>query len=205
MAYRTKYNGRRYYYKTIRLSDGKFMNVYVGNGPKAEGLAEQVESRRASRLALLALQERLSQTEQHIIAFSNAPHSIYVAYKYSLGFYIHKCQWRKRGKAMHLPLSVVDEKCVERVRELGKFYKQLVETEDEDTIRNRYYSTLAAKTLDCMLRSMDLDVLVDQSYRFQYARIRSKLLDGRPPCIVESITASRIALDYLDVHYHDQL
>lgn len=90
MGWTSKYNGRKYYYQTIRSTDGTFIRLYKGNGEEAHRIAEEVENRRSSRKARLALQEWLDQAENPISSFAHACQKAYVEYKTVLGYYLHK-------------------------------------------------------------------------------------------------------------------
>ena len=200
MGYQTR-SGRRYYYHTKRRGDG-FTSTYIGTGPEAEFLAEQIERKRQQRLERIALQKRLDQAERPLIVFGTACHDIYVAYKVSLGFYLHKRQWRKRGaQFMQLPPSVheIEDQLDQELCRLE------FETGDEDALIEKYNANPARTTLNCLLNSMTITGFQKEAYRHQHERMKRELLAGRPESGIEGIMAGRIALDYIDVHYHDRL
>jgi hypothetical protein len=199
MAWRSSISGHRKYYYHFTRDDDHVTATYIGDPELAERLDSAIRQRKAERLARLALQERLDHAEQPVIAFANACNSIFIAYKYSTGYYLNKRVWRKRGHKLMLSHEEI-QKQLEQEQ-----CKREFETGDEDELIRKYKATPAINTLDLMLDTMGADGFQKEAYRHQYSRMRRRLLAGQGASTIVGIMAGRIALDYLDVYYHDQM
>jgi hypothetical protein len=197
MGWTSKYNGRKYYYQTIRSTDGTFIRLYKGNGEEARRIAEEVENRRSSRKARLALQEQLDQAENPVSNFAHACQKAYVEYKTVLGYYLHKREWRKWG-ARHMPSRDEIQKLLDRERARRQF-----ESGDEDALIKKYFADPPHVALECLLKSMPTNEYNKEAYRHQFACLKRKLLAGRDPSAIEGLMASRVALDWIDVYWAD--
>jgi hypothetical protein len=77
------------------------------------------------------------------------------------------------------------------------------ESGDEDALIRKYGADPAHVALECLLESMSTDEYRKEAYRHQFSRLKRKLLAGRDPSTIEGLMASRVALDWIDVHYAD--
>jgi hypothetical protein len=185
--------GRRYYYHMIN-DHGQIKSVYVKN-QDIDAIEGGIQERKRERLARITLHKRIAQVEQPILA--HAAMAIYVDYKYLTGYHLYKRQWRKR-RARHMLSPDEIGKQLERERARREF-----ESGDEDALIKKYGADPAHVALECLLESMSTDEYRKEAYRHQFSRLKRKLLAGRDPSTIESLMASRVSLDWIDVHYAD--
>jgi hypothetical protein len=187
--------GRSHYYHMIN-DHGQIKSVYIKN-QDVDAIDGAIQERKQGRLARIALRKRLDKAEQPIIALSDAALIIYIKYKYLTGYHLHKRQWRKQ-RARHM-LSP-DEIGMQLDRERAR---REFESGDEDALIRKYGAEPAHVALECLLASMSTNEYHKEACRHQFSRLKRKLLARRDPSTIESLMASRVALDWIDVHYAD--
>lgn len=111
MAWQQRH-GKRCYYRCVRTDRGP-RQVYIGSGPRAEEIAQEVEQRRRDRerdrATLGAERARTSDAEGRLVELNVLTTALLRAELHHGGYRLHKGQWRKSMKIHQPTMSAAED------------------------------------------------------------------------------------------------
>lgn len=103
MAWETRRNGRRYYYRSHRTTDGRVIKEYLGRGIHAQRAADTVASAQASQVTdrhLVASERKyVAAAEATLGRLEMASHLMLDACLLVAGYHRRHRIWRKKNAA----------------------------------------------------------------------------------------------------------
>jgi hypothetical protein len=210
MAWERRGSKSYYYYKFI--SNGNLISMYLGSGKEAQLFAAMVENRRKDRAAQrqLELQERqefeaeFDAVEEPILQFRERVEAAFREGMTAAGFYVHRRQWRVRGKITmnKRHLIALNKRELEAVN--AAVIRRLFD-EDDGTLIEQYGGDTARTSEEMLVCKVSNDLHQREATRRQLAKLRADL-EGPNPTAIERLLVARIAilrlyLAYLERNY----
>jgi hypothetical protein len=97
MAWERRRNGRLFYYRVRRTAAGRVVKEYLGRGPAAEQVAQQVEQARAERAARTARRSCVKEALADLDGLTAGCNTLTAAVFLTQGFCDHHGEWRRPG------------------------------------------------------------------------------------------------------------
>lgn len=197
----------KYAYLSVRRGS-RVTRVYLGSGPLAD-MAERLlelerekrrEAREAERRAVRRMIDRLEAPRRWVAELSARVDQLFKQAMKARGYYQHKRQWRRRGKAMGVP----DLQGLGGAIEAERARRLFEEADDVPALIRRLGGRLADRVREQLIARIAGDAVSREAVRREADMMRREL-EGERPTVIERLVAEQVVIAWLDLRRCDLL
>jgi hypothetical protein len=195
-----------YFYYKYMLS-GKGRSMYLRKREAARLFAAMVQNRRDDRAASRQLpreeqqelEDEFDAIEEPVLQFSQRVEAAFREAMTAAGFYVHRRQWRVRGKITmnKRPLIVLNKCELEAIN--GDVIRRLFD-EDDGTLIEQYGGDTARTAEEMLVCKISNGLHQREATRRQLAKLRADF-EGPTPTPIERVLVARIGILWLYLAY----
>jgi hypothetical protein len=201
--------GNYEYYYDVRRIGRKVVTRYVGRGPAAHSVAQDVEARKAVRQRLRERRQRWQQTAELLKSYHKECSQLTVQHLIAHGYYQHHNTWRKRMRVKGEPppcnvsQADLDEVVLAANGGNQEALARLREILDDNPAIWQRVGDLGHHVENLLLDMVaGSNTLLRESLERKIADMKRDLV-GERPNVLEEMVAHRIIVCWLELQYAD--